>query len=165
MDDTFVAVNSRLRYAVLLLGSLCFVAGGGFIVARVPGAQAWIGWMSIVFFGGCALIGLWQLFDPRPRLVIDGHGVFDRTLGVGVIPWADIVGAELAAIQGHPFVCLELRNPEYWLGKLSPWRRKIVRLNQGLGFAALNLNLSGVAADPHRVMVLILRRLAPSGGD
>lgn len=160
MDDTLVAGNSRLRYAVLLLGSLGFVAVGGFIVARVPGAQAWIGWASIVFFGGCALIGLRQVFDSRPRIVIDRRGIFDRTLGVGVIPWDDIVGAGLTAIQGNHFVCLELRNPDYWLGKLSPWQRRVVALNRGLGFAALNLNLSGVAADPHRVMELILRRLA-----
>ena len=72
-----------MHWAVMTVGSLCFVAGGAFIVAT--GDNAIAGWGSIVFFGGCALVGAVQLLDRRPRLVIDDRGVLDRTLKIGVI--------------------------------------------------------------------------------
>ncbi|MBO7942892.1 hypothetical protein JTP77_044340, partial [Streptomyces sp. S9] len=73
------------------------------------------------------------------------------------IPWRDIAGAQLLSVRGHAFVCLQLRNPEHWLGKLRPRQQRLVALNQRLGFAALNVNLSGVAADPLAVLERILK--------
>jgi hypothetical protein len=151
---------SRLKYALLLLAALGFVAGGVFIVLHGKPGDAWVGWMSILFFGaGIPLFGR-QLLDARPRLVIDEHGILDRTLGVGVIPWSEITGASLGSVQGNHFICLELHHPESWLEKLSPIKRALVSANQALGFSALNLNLSAVAADPTEVLELIQKTIA-----
>ncbi|GBG02800.1 hypothetical protein AZSI13_21270 [Azospira sp. I13] len=151
---------SRLKYALLLLATLGFVAGGVFILLHGKPGDAWVGWMSILFFGAGILLFGWQLVDARPRLVIDEHGILDRTLGVGVIPWSEITGASLGSVQGTPFICLELRHPERWLEKLSPIKRALVSANQALGFSALNLNLSAVAADPAEVLELIQKTIA-----
>ncbi|WP_152670134.1 STM3941 family protein [Lysobacter capsici] len=155
-----VAGNSRGLYLLMLIGALAFVVAGVFIVRQEPGANALVGWSSILFFGGCALVFVRQLLDSRPRIVLDQRGVFDRTLGIGVIPWRDIVGAELKSMQRNHFICLELRNPEHWIGKLSPTQRKLVALNQRMGYSALNVNLSGVAADPHQVLEFIVKMAA-----
>jgi len=67
---------------------------------------------------------------------------------------------ERKSVQGNHFICLELRHPEPWLEKLSPIKRALVSANQALGFSALNLNLSAVAADPAEVLKLIQKAIA-----
>lgn len=156
--DRWVVANARGRYAWLLLLSSAFVALGAAIVLHTPGLEAYlIGGASIVFFGAGAVLFALQLIDRRPRLILDDEGLYDRTLGVGTIPWRDIAGARLLSMRGHTFVCLQLRNPEVWLDKLAPRQRRLVALNQRLGFAALNVNLSGVAADPLAVLQRVLK--------
>ena len=133
--------------------------GGIFILKHGNTSDAWIGWMSIVFFGAGIPLFAWQLIDSRPRLVIDNQGILDRTLGVGVIPWPEITGAYLKSIQGNSFICLEVRDPERWLGQLSPVKRAMVSANEALGFTVLNLNLSAVAAEPSQILELILKTI------
>jgi hypothetical protein len=156
---------SRGKAVLMLLASLAFVAGGIFILVAaraderprrgVPAAVA--GWGAIVFFGGCAMVGVWQLVDSRPRLVIDEQGITDRTLRCGRIPWREIVDARVNVVHGQPFICLELRNEEPFLRKLSPAGRALLKANRALGFSALNINLGGLDADPHEVYELVLR--------
>ncbi|WP_394539830.1 hypothetical protein PRJ39_04295 [Lysobacter enzymogenes] len=156
--DRLVVANARGRYLALLLGALAFVAIGAFIVLRHPSLEGFlIGGASIVFFGGGAVLFAFQLLDRRPRLVLDDEGLTDRTLGVGTIPWRDIAGAQLRTVRGHAFVCLQLRNPEQWSARLSARQRRLAALNQRMGYAMLNVNLSGVAADPQAVLKRILR--------
>jgi hypothetical protein len=151
---------SRLKYALLLIIAIGFVLAGAFIVAFDTTGEAWLGWLSIVFFGAGIPLFLWQLLDARPRLIIDEKGVFDRTLGVGVIPWPEITGAYLRSIKSADFICLELRNPAPWLERLSPIKRAMASANEALGFSALNLNLSGLAVDARQVHELILKMVA-----
>ncbi|GGA37572.1 hypothetical protein GCM10010981_28410 [Dyella nitratireducens] len=120
--------------------------------------------MSILFFGAGIPLFLWQLLDARPRLVIDDQGVFDRTLGVGVIPWSEITGAYVRSVNSADFICLELRDPTPWLQRLSPIKRAMVSANEAMGFTALNLNLSGVAADVQQVHELIVKMAASRQG-
>jgi hypothetical protein len=147
---------SRARYSILLITAAAFVAAGIFII--LTGGPAWIGWMNIVFFGcGGIPIFVWQLIDSRPRLVVDDDGVFDRTLGVGKIPWDEITGAYKKTIQGSSFVCLHLLHPEIYAGKLGAVKRSLLKTNQKLGFTSISLNLSGTATDPDQVVELVLK--------
>jgi hypothetical protein len=156
--------NSKRKYFLLLLVATAFVVLGVFIIWHAKPGDAWIGWLNIGFFGLGILLFAWQLFDRRPRITIDANGVFDRTLGVGIIPWNEITGAYLASIHDNAFICLELSDPEFWLSKLSRAKRLVVRANKALGFAELNLNLSGVNADADEVLQLVLRMSAQHGG-
>jgi len=121
---------------------------------------AWIGWMIIVLFGACISFWVRQLIDSRPRLVIDDQGILDRTLGVGLIPWSEITGAYLSSMRENSFICLETRNPERWLERLSPVKRVMTYGHKALGFAALNLNFAATDADPSEVLELILKTIA-----
>lgn len=116
----------------------------------------WLGWLAVVLFGLGIPLFIWQIIDPRPRLVVDEHGVFDRTLGVGRIAWSDIEAAYVRSIQGNDFICLELRNAERYTEKLSKVKRAMMASNRGLGFADINLNLSGVDARTDDVFELIM---------
>ena len=154
--------SSRLKYALLLLIGIAFVFAGVMMVTRGKPTDAWVGWTSIVFFGAGIPLFAWQFFDSRPRLVLNDEGVLDRTLGVGIIPWSQITGATLRSVHGNHFICLEVRNPEQWLERLSPLKRAMVSANEALGFTALNLNLGAVAADPTEIYELVLKKAAAS---
>ncbi|MBD9370683.1 STM3941 family protein [Xanthomonas sp. XNM01] len=152
--------SSRVRYALLLLLSLPFVAIGALLLKRDPASL--VGWANVLFFGASALVFAWQVVDPQPRLVFSDQGVLDRTLGVGLIPWAEIDGAYLASMNGNRFLCLELRDPERWVGKLGRVQRALVAGNVALGFTPISLNLSCIVGDPLTIQAHVLAMAAAS---
>jgi len=149
---------SRRKWVAFLIGAVCFVAGGVLIVAH--GVGALVGWMNILFFGGCALIFAFNVFDRRPRIVIDDDGILDRTLKVGLIEWADIRSVHLKHSQGQPFLCLDLRDSTKYTERLSPILRRMVALNHLLGFTDLSLNLIGADVAAEQVEELVRKELA-----
>jgi hypothetical protein len=153
--ETVVVKNSRWQYAILLLASLGFVAGGAFILAM--GGPLPVGWAGIVFFGACALVSAWQFADARPRLSISERGILDRTMGIGLIPWSEIERAYVRSIAGNDFICLVLRNPETYTQYVSPLRRAMSSANRALGFTDFSINLSGVNARIDEVFELVIK--------
>jgi hypothetical protein len=152
MEPLAVIRTSKRKVALGLAICLGFIALGGLILTKGYPRDAWIGWLSLGLFGFALVVLVRAMMDSRPRLVIDEHGVFDRTLGVGVIPWAQIEDAYIAA----SFICLELRDPESFLQKLRPLKRRLARANRWFGRTELNLNLTGVAADPVEILEVVL---------
>lgn len=154
--------SSRLKYILLLITAMGFVVCGVFLLSQ--SGPMWVGWMSIVFFGSMIPLFAWQLFDTRPRLIIDGEGVLDRTLKIGKILWSDISGAYLREIKGNSFICLELENEEKYLTKLSPLMRAATSANVKLGFTPISLNLSGVDTDAFQLLEVVLKMSEASRG-
>jgi hypothetical protein len=151
--NQLIIKNSNSKYILLLLMTIGIVAGSAWLVSR--GDR--VGWLGLICFGPGIPLFIRQLLDTRPRLVIDESGVLDRTLGVGRIAWGDIESAYVKSIKGNDFICLTLRNPEVYLGTLSPTRRAMATANRKLGFTEINLNLSGVAADTNEIYELVLK--------
>lgn len=149
---------SRGRLALLFVVSLAFVFGGVVIVIADRNFRAMItGWSSIVFFGGCAAVFATQLIDARPRIVVNESGVFDRSLRVGVIPWREILGADVREVAQNRFIALRLRDPQKFTARLGAVHRRLAETNTALGFEPLNLNLSAVDADPYALSELIAK--------
>jgi len=159
-SSLLVISGSRVKYILLLLVAIGFVILGIFILVEGKAGDAWIGWMSIAFFGLGIPLFVRQLFDARPRVVLDETGIFDRTLGVGKIPWSEVYSAYLKVVHGNAFVCLVLNNPSKWLLSLSSTQRALVSANEKLGFQPLNVNLSGTAVDPKLVLEVVLKKSA-----
>jgi hypothetical protein len=157
--DSIEIKPSRAKFALLFLAACAFVAAGIAMIVYGPASDTWIGWVCTFFFGGGLLIFGRQLFDARPRLVINRDGVFDRTLGVGVIAWSEIRGASLRSIKGNDFIALELYHPEVWIGRLSRMQQALVTANRELGFGVLNLNLVGLQESSQSIYELILKHL------
>lgn len=151
--EKLIIKNARRKYVLLLIGCLGFVAAGIWMV--IDGKL--FGWLAILFFGSGVPISIWQIADSRPRLIIDEHGVLDRTLGVGRIAWSDIEAAYVRSISRNDFICLELKNPEKYAQKLSKVKRAMAAANRNLGFTDFNLNLSGVDARTDEVFELVMK--------
>lgn len=152
----FEIKSSRWQYMVLLIASLGFVATGVFLLTTA--APAVVGWAAIVFFGACSLVFVWAMVESRPRLIISDEGVFDRTLGIGLIPWQDIQGAYVKSVLGNDFICLSLTRPEKYLGQLGSAKRSMVSANEALGFTPFSLNLSGLDVDTSQVFELVMKK-------
>lgn len=151
---------SRRPFVLLACVSAVFVAGGAFLLLRHPDRLT--GYATTIFFGGCAAVALGQL-RVSPRLVIDEEGLFDRTLGVGVIPWGELQGAFVRAVGGHRFVCLELRDPDGWRARLGPVRRVLAGANRRLGCTDFNINTFGLPVTAAEILALVTARLEAAG--
>ncbi|MET4108183.1 STM3941 family protein [Hymenobacter sp. UYP22] len=158
MAENLIYHNSRWRYALLTLGGLAFVAMGVFMI--ITEGKWGLGLVSIAFFGTGVLVGIRQLLDSRPRLQITEEGILDRTLGVGLIPWADIDDAYVRSINQENFICLVLHNEDEYLQRLPPLKRKLASANAALGFTMLSVNLSGVDLNPEQLLEYILKQSA-----
>jgi hypothetical protein len=158
MTEDLIYYNSRKRHALLTLGALAFVAIGVFMIVK---KGYWgQGIVTILFFGTSAAVGAWQFFDTRPRLQINDVGILDRTLGVGLIPWTDITDAYVRSINQEYFICLQLRDEQAYLSRLSPLKRKLAGANETLGFTPISVNLSGVDLNPEQLLEYILKQSA-----
>ena len=130
--------------------------------AGLGSVAGWVGLIGLVFFGLGAIVGLVQGLRRGPRLTLDDQGVHDRTLGVGLIAWSDIVRAEPYGVARQPFVGLHLRDPDKYLARASHSRKLLARLNAGAGFP-LSINLAGLDADPGEVAEMIMSKSAAAG--
>lgn len=148
----------RAKSALHLVGTLVFVVAGGWMSATGAG---WGMWLATAFFALCAAVFVWQLSQSGPRLTISEDGLHDRTLGVGVIRWDDVLNAQVMSSGGQPFVGLALRNPDVYLSRLGSVKRRLAGANSSIGFTELSLNLSGLKnADPEEIAELVRSQAA-----
>jgi hypothetical protein len=152
----------RTRLALLLIGSLAFVAMG--IGLAVSGGPPIVAWSTVVVFGAAAAFFVQQLLEWRPRLVIDERGIHDRA--IGHIPWEDVLGATVRHARssptatGDPVLCLELKDPARYVARLTPLGRRMAALHRDLGVSDVTVDLSGTGWDPVRLEELLARELA-----
>ena len=81
--EPLVIGKSRAFLWIIAVASAGMALAGLLLVLQ--GSVA--GWPALIFFGAGTLSIAYQARQRGPRVVIDEAGVFDRTLGVGVIPW------------------------------------------------------------------------------
>lgn len=142
-SPAFVVRNSRRQYILLLLACVAFCGIGARLIAS--GDRSCATWVPLALFGGPGIpTAVRQLVDRRPRLVLDREGVMDRTLKVGVIPWAEIEDAQLVSMFGQEFIALSLRDPTMFTERWSPFWKKLAAVNRRLAGSELNVNLSGL---------------------
>jgi len=154
-----VITQSWKRMLVFLAGALAFVATGILIIRLGGPGSGFVGWMSIVFFGGCALIFLWRLADNRPRITITDRGIEDRFLKIGVVEWADIADVQLWRQSGSAFIGLALRDEHKYIARLSPLMQRMAALNEKLGYPRLCINLAATNAVPEQIEFVIVEEL------
>ena len=159
----FAIYGSRAAWSKYLVGALIMIGVGVYVVAASAGRMGFtivIGWTSILFFACCAFVFVRNLFDRRPRIVFDDHGVLDRTLRVGLIEWADILNVTLRYSRGQPFLNLVLRDTTKYTARLSPLLRRATAHNPAMGFTDLSLNLIGSEIPAPDVEAFVKKELA-----
>ncbi|MFN0292662.1 STM3941 family protein [Pedobacter helvus] len=131
-----------------------FVATGIWMINKEPvGTTNYImGWFSTCFFGLGIPVGLFQLLDRRPQVIINENGIWDRTTKQDVIKWEQIESAYPLDIYKQKFVCLVLDETFEMKKNLYKWAAK---LNEGIGAQKVNLMVSQLKIDEHKMTKFI----------
>ena len=136
--------------------ALCtpFVVLGIFILGKSP----LVGWLSIGFFGLAYPLGIYNLLDKRPAIILNEIGIFDRSINKEFINWELIKEAYPINISRQKFICLVLDE------KFKPSKQKGLfyksasKLNEALGAQELNINLNQVQKiDEVKLTLFILK--------
>ena len=138
----------------LLLCCSIFVGVGIWIV--IEDFSNWIGWANISFFGQGYPLGLYQLFDKRPQIIINEFGIFDRTIHKEFINWELIQDAYLNSINGQKFICLVVEESFELSKKKGRWYKKVASMNKALGFQELNIMLGQIKIEEEKFTEFIL---------
>ena len=122
----FVALPSRWRRILLTLGAVAFVVIGLWMVgtfgpAPLPPRSSLetanaVGWLAIIFFGVCAVVGLKKVFETREQLRINADGIRYPHWSDSVIPWPQITDVTVWSYRGQKAAILHLRDPARFPG-------------------------------------------------
>ena len=147
----YKTTNKGLKLIAL---SIPFVVLGiWMIIKESPWTTDYImGWVGTCFFGLGIPIGLFQLFDKRPQIIINENGIWDRTTNQNEIKWEQIIEAYPIDIYGQKFISLVTDDTFVFTKKLYKWATKI---NEYVGGQNLNLSLGQTNVDENELSDLI----------
>jgi len=159
--EAIILRRSRRKWLRYLVASIGFTACGIFLMngPRKP-ADVSTGLDGILFFGFCALVAAWQLLTDRPQVVIDDRGVFMRSARLGLIPWNEILDAQVLKGQGMEVIWLQLADPKRFVDGLGPSRRWVIRLNEIFGFKPICFSVNGLEVQARAIAEVIVKEVS-----
>lgn len=139
-DEKTIAL-SKTKILLLVLGSLAFVGIGVWMVsmdATLIAAQRrfnspllihGLGYLSIVFFGLCGVIGLNKVCDKKPGLILSNTGITENTSGLsaGFVPWHEVTGFAIYQTHKQKMLVVLVNNPEKYIEIGSAFRRTLIK--------------------------------------
>jgi hypothetical protein len=167
MSQPFVAYQSPFKIFLLILGSMLFVAAGlwfiGVLGSPPDDAPFWlplIGWVSILFFGFCGVIGVRRLFDRRPAIIVDRHGILARAWSDQVIPWSAMAGMQVLTVERTKMLCIDLVDPA--AHPSTTIMGKAAKLNKAFNFGDMSVATTGTDQSFDALMQAV-NRFQPHG--
>jgi len=148
VNDERVIPLSRGKIALVILGSLLFVAAGmGFLLAGEDSslltelgrfASTWVvrglGLATVLFFGGCGIYAICKLRDPRPGLTLSAAGLVDNSsaAAAGFVPWSEVDDVDVFRIQRQRMLVIHVTDPAKYIERGNAMRRALNRANAGM---------------------------------
>jgi hypothetical protein len=111
-----------------------------------------MGWIGTCFLGLAIPVGLFQIFDRRPQIIITEDGIWDRTTNQDEVKWEQIKRAYPLDISGQTFVSLVVDDTVEIKKKQYKWAAEI---NEAIGAQKINLLLSQLKVDEHKMVSFI----------
>jgi hypothetical protein len=131
-DDETIIAKSKTKIVLLTFGSMIFVAAGlWFCQLQFDFVLRAIGIVSVLFFGLCGVIYIWQLLDSKPGLSLSAAGIDDNSSGLsaGLIPWEEILGFRVFELQKQRILVVLLVDPDKWIQRQGPIRQAVFKMN------------------------------------
>ncbi|WP_428742034.1 STM3941 family protein [Tenacibaculum sp.] len=132
--------KSKKRAISMMLLCSIFVLGGIWLLQK----NSILGWSGIGFFGLAYPLGIYNLLDTKPIIIINEIGIYDRSTSSDFINWELILDAYPINISGQKFICLiidEKYKPSRKKGKLY---KNVAKLNEAIGAQELNIHLGQI---------------------
>lgn len=163
---------SKGKLLLSSLGAFAFVAIGFWFVLDPPSRTGSsmesvlimvLGLVSILFFGGIALLVIRKLFDQRPGLVIDERGLMDNSggLSAGQILWKDIEDISVLKIQRQRLILILVNNPQDYIDRQSNgWKRKLMAMNYRQYGTPVSISSNGLKISFDELLEMLKHHLA-----
>ena len=131
--------KSPLKSLKLFVIASAFVILGIWLLLKADDSRI-ISIMTILFFGLGLLIGLFNLLDRRPQIIINKQGIWDRTTNQDIISW-EFIHEVISPIDiyGQIFIPLVVDEKFIRRKKMYNWS---LRMGKVLGARDINLNIS-----------------------
>jgi hypothetical protein len=142
IDENIIELSKK-KILLLILGSCAFVVLGAWLLsldeATIQSQRRFdnpllihgAGLVSIVFFGACGVFGIKKLFDKKAGLIFNSSGIVDNSSGVsaGLIPWSEILGAEILEIHKQKMLIIKVRNPQKYIERGGTLKQALNKAN------------------------------------
>jgi hypothetical protein len=149
-----ILVHARPRALLASLG-VGAAALGGLIWWRGLGFESGV----LVLVLSIALpFAIRRARDTRPLIVLDETGIADRRIGIGTIAWRDIRRAYAQSFEGATFICLELFEPERYVGRLPLLTRAASQLWRVFGISPVHVATGYLDIRHEELYELVLER-------
>lgn len=146
----------------LMLLCTPFVLGGVWMLST-PDGPHWLGWISVLFFGLGYPLGVYNLLDRRPQLIISEVGILHRDVHREFINWGIIQDAYLVEMHKQKMICLVVPPSFEPSTKKGRFARQIASVSKAMGFQELTLPVSAASVDPVKLLlILALKEAEPS---
>lgn len=100
-----------------------------------------IGWVCILFFGLCAIVGARRMVRADVEIRVDTNGIYWRRRSHQTIPWAAIDRIATSSVRGQHFACLFLRDPGAF--PATGLVGRMAAINKAMGFGDIALSATG----------------------
>lgn len=164
--NDLVIYPSTTKTIGLVLAALVFVVLGVVFIGvgqtgeeGSPGLVV-IGGISVVFFGACLVYLVYRLFNRKPSLIVNDEGIVDHSsaIGGGELKWADIEEIMLYDYMGQRFIGIRLHDTETFLARQSGLKKTLMKANQGLVQATVNITQVAVKMPLEDLYVLMMEK-------
>ena len=123
-----------------------------------------IGWLGLIFFGAGGILIPIKMGSGAPVIEMTDDGFIDHRLGIGLVPWSAVKSATVREIKHNRFICLDLEQPELFLGNLSPGRRAFFQVGTKMGYGHISINCVGLDKTHERVWSFVASHARNSSG-
>lgn len=134
-----------------------FDLGSSNLLVRIFGV------IGLLFFGSILIMMVRKILSGKLAIEVNDEGIRDESSGVavGLVRWEDIEGFEPYSFMGNQFVLVNVRNPEYYLGRArGTIAKSAMRQNERMTGTPIQLNCNSVSISADQLLDLLRAELA-----
>ncbi|RZJ64800.1 MAG: hypothetical protein EOO45_17935 [Flavobacterium sp.] len=151
--------KSPIKAIWIIIGCSLFVFPSIYILVYQTNPKM-VYWFSAVFFSFGYVVGLINLFDKKPQIILNSNGIWDRSLDFKTISWEDIIDCYELRIHRVKFICL-VTTPE--LSQMKKFPEWVDLLHDDIEAQKFNLSTAHVKVKPDSLIKAIKQLSADSG--
>lgn len=163
---SYAEYPDKKRLALLMLGSLAFVAVGMWMIISGSWGEAIIGVICVLLFGAALVFFLSRLLGRRPSLFINEEGIIDDSsyVSAGTITWDEIEDIGITDYSGQRWISIKLRDPQAFLQKQPGFKRWLMNLNNMLVDAPIHISQEMLSVPLGRFYEMVTDKWKRSAG-
>jgi hypothetical protein len=158
-EPSLTVMARRGKQAWLVVASAVFVALGTWMIVTGPALLVVIGVVCVATFALFGVLGVRQMLQSGPALVVDASGITDRSSATpgGFVPWTEITGFGIWQSNGQKVVTVGVADPEAVLARANPIARIAMRASMRMSGTPVNI---ATTALPFTAEQLIMELMA-----